>query len=216
MAKREPSKRALAFKAWMAAVGTNTKRVSARSGVPYTTLASFVQGDTQSLKGDNEDLIAQAFNATAAEMFAEGGAAGYVPIVGRVGADNEGRVLLSTGQVTGDMAPIPPGGSTDSVALEVTGHSMRGLADDGALLYFEDQRTPPSPDMIGYPCIVETEDGRVLIKKLLKGSRVGLYDLESLYGPTLEDVRLRWAAEITAIIPPRAARRAIRRRGEAA
>jgi hypothetical protein len=93
---------------------------------------------------------------------------------------------------------------------------MRGFAEDGSLLYFEAQKTPPTPDMLGYPCIVETEDGRVLLKRLLKGSRPGLYDLESQVGPTLSDMRLRWAAEITAIIPPKAARRIIRRRGEAA
>lgn len=200
----------------MAAVGTNTKQVSARANVPYTTLASFVQGDTQSLKGENEDLIAQAFGTTVADMFTEGSSSAFVPIIGRVGADNEGSVLLTTGQITGDIAPAPPGGTADSVALEVTGHSMRALADDGALLYFERQHTPPTPDMLGYPCIVETEDGRVLLKRLLKGSAPGLYDLESLNGPTLEDIRLRWAAEITAIIPAKAARRLIRRHGEAA
>lgn len=139
-----------------------------------------------------------------------------VRIIGRVGADNGGEVIYTTADETGDMAPVPPGGSGDSLALEVRGHSMRAFADDGALLYFEAQHTPPTPDMLGYPCIVETEDGRVLLKRLLKGSAPGLYDLESLNGPTLEDLRLRWAAEITAIIPAKAARRIIRRRGEAA
>jgi hypothetical protein len=33
-------------------------------------------------------------------------------------------------------------------------------------------------------------------------------------GPPIEDVRLRWAAEPTAIIPPKQARRIIRRAGE--
>lgn len=216
MAKREPSKRALAFRRWMKAVGTNTTQVAARSGVPYTTLASFVQGDTQSLRGENEELIAQEFGATATEIFADGGPSSYVRIIGRIGADNGGEVVYTTGQETGDLAPIPPGGSTDSVALEVVGHSMRAFADDGALLYFELQHTAPTPDMMGYPCIVETRDGRVLLKRLLNGSRPGVFNLESQNGPTLEDVQLRWAAEITAIIPAKAARRVIRRHGEAA
>jgi transcriptional regulator with XRE-family HTH domain len=139
-----------------------------------------------------------------------------VPIIGRVGADPEGRVIYATGQESGDMAPLPPGGSRDSVAVEVIGHSMRGWADDGSLIYFESQRTPPTPDMIGYPAVVETLDGQVLLKRLLKGSRSGLFDLESLNGPTMEDQRVIWAAEITAIIPPKQARRIIKRRGEAA
>ena len=62
--------------------------------------------------------------------------------------------------------------------------------------------------------IVQTEDGRVLFKRLLRGSGPELYDLESIVGPTLSDVRLRWAAHYTAIIPPFQAAQTIRRAGE--
>ena len=134
-----------------------------------------------------------------------------VPIIGMVGADPSGRVLMTEGQMGQDSVPLPPGGTADAVALEVAGHSMRGVADDGGLVYFEDQRTPPSPDMLGHVVICQTEDGQVLMKRLLKGSERGLYDLESLAGPTLEDRRLAWAAHITAIVPPHQARRIIRR-----
>ena len=139
--------------------------------------------------------------------------AGYVPILGRVGANPEGVVLFATGQDAGDLAPIPPGGTEKAAALRVVGHSMRGLADDGALIYFEDQRTPPSPDMLGHVVIVETDTDEVLVKRLLRGSKPGLYDLESVAGPTRHDARLRWAAHITAIIPPFQARRIIIREG---
>jgi len=137
-----------------------------------------------------------------------------VRIIGRVGADAEGAVIHVTGQEGFDTVPLPPGGASTAVALEVVGHSMRAVAEDGSLIYFEDQRNPPTPDMLGYYCIVETEDGRVLFKRLLRGSTPGLYMLESQVGPPIEDVRLRWAAEPTAIIPPRQARRIIRRAGE--
>lgn len=135
--------------------------------------------------------------------------AGYVPILGRVGANPEGVVLFATGQDAGDLAPIPPGGTDKAAALRVVGHSMRGLADDGALIYFEDQRTPPTPDMLGHVVVVEVETDEVLVKRLLRGSRSGLFDLESVAGPTRQDARLRWAAHITAIIPPFQARRII-------
>lgn len=137
-----------------------------------------------------------------------------VRIIGRVGADSGGEVIYTTAQETWDMAPLPPGGTSATVALVVSGHSMRAFADDGALVYFENQHTPPTPDMIGDVCIVETEDHRVLVKRLLKGSEAGLYDLESHNGPTLADVRLVWAAEPTAIIPAKQARRVIRRAEE--
>jgi hypothetical protein len=133
-----------------------------------------------------------------------------VPIIGRVGADPEGVVLFASGQAAGDLVPIPPGGTEKAVALLIVGHSMRGLADDGGLIYFEDQRTPPSLDMLGHVVAVETETHEVLVKRLLRGSKAGRYDLESIVGPTRHDCRLRWAAHITAIIPPYQARRIIR------
>ena len=39
---------------------------------------------------------------------------------------------------------------------------------------------------------------------------VSVYDLESVAGPVRQDARLRWAAHITAIIPPFQARRIVR------
>lgn len=134
----------------------------------------------------------------------------FVPVIGRVGADSSGAVLFATGQDTGDLVPLPPGGTHKAVALQVCGHSMCGLADDGGLIYFEDQRTHPSEDMLGEVVVVETEADEVLVKRLLRGSRRGFYDLESIAGPTRKDCKLRWAAHITAIIPPHQARRIIR------
>lgn len=136
-------------------------------------------------------------------------AAGLVQVVGRVGANPEGDVLYASGQGGRDLVPIPPGGTDKAAALLVAGHSMRGFADDGALIYFEDQRTSPSSDMLGQVVVVETDTDEVLVKRLLRGSRPGLFDLESIAGPTRRDARLRWAAHITAIIPPFQARRII-------
>jgi len=137
-------------------------------------------------------------------------ASGMVPVIGHVGANPEGVVLFAHGQDPAELAPIPPGGSDRARALRVVGHSMRGLADDGALIYFEDQRTAPTPDMLGQVVVVEVDSDEVLVKRLLRGSRPGLYDLESVAGPMRRDARLRWAAHITAIIPPIQARRIIR------
>jgi len=138
------------------------------------------------------------------------GATGMVPVIGYVGANPEGNVLFATGDDPTELVPIPPGGADQAKALKVVGHSMRGVADDGALIYFEDQRTPPTPDMLGHVVVVETDTDEVLVKRLLRGSRPGLYDLESVAGPMRQDARLRWAAHITAIIPPFQARRIIR------
>ncbi|MDP3749269.1 MAG: S24 family peptidase [Phenylobacterium sp.] len=137
-----------------------------------------------------------------------------VPVIGRVGADPDGSVLFATGQGVGDFVPLPPGGSASAVALRISGHSMRGVADDGGLIYFEDQRTPPTSDMLGHVVVVETDQDEVLVKRLLRGSKPGRFDLESIAGPLRRDCRIRWAAHITAIIPPFQARRILKGRGD--
>lgn len=146
----------------------------------------------------------------------DAGAVPMVRIIGSVGANPDGRVILSQADARYDMAPAPPGAGERVVALEVDGHSMRGVADDGALIYFEDQRTPPTEEMLGHIVILETDDGLVLVKRLLRGGTRGKFDLESIVGPTLENQTLRWAAFPSAIIPPYYARRLIKRSYEAA
>ncbi|MBX3484816.1 LexA family transcriptional regulator [Phenylobacterium sp.] len=146
----------------------------------------------------------------AGPMQAGGAGDGMVPVIGSVGANPDGTVLFALGQDPAELTPVPPGGTDRARALRVAGHSMRGLADDGALIYFEDQRTAPTPDMLGQVVVIETDTDEVLVKRLLRGSRGGLYDLESIAGPMRRDARLRWAAHITAIIPPFQARRIIR------
>lgn len=71
--KPEPSARAKAFSAWMEAQGLNVSRVAKRAQVPYTTVASFNVGDTQSLKGTTEAKIAKAFEATVEAIFGQVG-----------------------------------------------------------------------------------------------------------------------------------------------
>lgn len=139
-----------------------------------------------------------------------------VKVIGRVGANPDPNLIYTSANDADTWAPLPPGGTPKAAALLVEGHSMRWVAEDGSLIYFEQQRNPPSEDMLGDVVIVETEDEQVLVKRLLRGSRPRLFDLESQNGATLHDRRIRWAAEITAIIPPRQARRIIRHGGDAA
>lgn len=139
----------------------------------------------------------------------EGDQSNLIPIVGRVGADPEGRVLYGDGEATGDFAPTPPGGTQNAVAVEVAGHSMHGWADHGSLIYYEDRRDPPTEDMLGHVVVVGLDTQEVLVKRLLRGRRKGLYDLESIAGPIRSDAKVLWAAHITAIIPPATARRMI-------
>lgn len=199
--------------------GWSQARLADAVNQAQTTISSWERGRTEPGRDDVEK-VASALGISRAELEGVSEPSGQdkhlVRIIGRVGADASGQVLLSSGQESWDMVPPAFGVTSKAVALEVRGHSMHTFAEDGALIYFEEQKTAPDADMLGYPCVVETEDGRVLVKRLLRGSAPGLFDLESIVGPTIRDVRLNWAAEILAIVPPRQARRIIVRAEEQA
>lgn len=163
---------------------------------------------------DRARIYAKAFKVRAEWLYAGAGQmraddAALVPILGYVGANPDGSVLFASGQAAGDMVPPPPNGSMTAKALEVRGHSMPFLAEDGALIYFDNQRTSVPAEMLGQVVVCELDSGEVLVKRLLRGSRAGVFDLESINGPTRHDTILLWIAEVVAIIPPRAARELI-------
>ncbi len=135
------------------------------------------------------------------------------PIVGRVGANAECVISYGEGDPPNDFAPLPPGGNGNAVAVEVYGDSMGLYAPDGSLVYFEDKQDAPTEDMLGEMVVAGLADGRVLLKRMRRGSQPGLYDLESVSGSTISDADVVWAAHVTAIIPPRQARKIIKRGG---
>lgn len=195
------------LRAWREAKGLTLEHVADEIGMTHQNLGKIERGAVP-LGEAHLTQLARVLGVDIPNLFrdpAEIRRVDLVDVIGRVGANADGAVTFATGDRPGLKAPIPPGGTRHSVALLVEGHSMRGVADDGALIYFENQHTPPTPDMLSQVVVVETDSDEVLVKRLLRGSRAGLYDLESIAGPTRHDVRLRWAAHLTAILPPRQA-----------
>lgn len=201
------------------ALGARPIPTATKAGLGRDFISDILNGKKSSVRGSKLEQLAAALETTTDYLLgatddASGGRSLEVPVLGFAGADNEGRLVHGDGDAPNEFAPIPPGGTRFSAAVHLRGGSMRGFADDGALIYFEDQRTPPTPDMIGSVCIVELDDGRVLCKRLLRGSQPGLFDLESTVGDVIRDVRIRWSAWPIAIVPPRQARQIIRRGGD--
>lgn len=191
-------------------LGRSPFEAARRGGLQRHFVNDILAGKKRSVRGDNLARLAQGLDWTVEELL--GGASitnDLREIVGYVGADPEGVVLFGAGQGTGDFAPAPPYASSSARCLEVRGHSMPFFAEDGSLIWFDDQRAEPDPEMIGHVVVCELDTDEVLVKRLLRGSAPGLYDLESIAGPTRRDARLRWVARITAVIPPLQARRVI-------
>lgn len=127
-------------------------------------------------------------------------------IVGRAGAATDGRVVFAEGQGGFGVVEIPEGATDDSVAIEVEGYSQ-GFIADGCLIFYTEVHGAPTDDMLGQIVVVGTHEGFVLLKRLLRGSQSGLYDLESINGPTMRDQKVAWAAHVDSLVPPwRAAR----------
>jgi hypothetical protein len=54
--------------------------------------------------------------------------------------------------------------------------------------------------LLGFEAAVRTDDGRRYLKRILRGSERGSYDLESHNSPLIRDVRIVWAASIAAVV----------------
>jgi transcriptional regulator with XRE-family HTH domain len=123
-----------------------------------------------------------------------------VPIAGEIRRGSA--VHFYSDEKIKNTAELPPGGTASTLAIEVCEGSMRGIADDDWLFFFDHVRQPPTSELMGKLCIVELDAGQVLVKKLAPGRKKGRYDLESAVSePTLRDQRVKWAARVTWIKP---------------
>lgn len=154
-----------------------------------SAVTDLIQGKRR-LRADEIDVVAEYLGLT-----------GGVPVVGLAGAGPDGSIqFVDPGGSLGE-APPPPNATPETVAVEVRGHSMRGIAEDGWFVYYDDRRDPPTDDLVGRLCVVGLSDGRVLVKTLNRGRKKSHFDLESMAAPTIRDARISWAARVTAIVP---------------
>jgi len=111
-----------------------------------------------------------------------------VHLVGYVGGA-DGFIPFDDG-VT-QLLEAPPGTKEGTEAVEIWGDSMAPAFPAGAQLFYS-QIAHPIPFYVGRPVIVELADGRKLFKFLLKGSKPGLYSLQSADGTIIEtDIKLQ-------------------------
>lgn len=112
-------------------------------------------------------------------------------LVGEVGA---GAVVYPFDD--GDEMIPAPTGMDHPIAVRVTGTSMMPAFRPGDVLFCE-QKPVTGSHIVNEDCVVETEDGQRLVKKVLRGGEPGtfrLYSYETMdHG---EDVRLRTAAVV--------------------
>ena len=122
-----------------------------------------------------------------------------VKLVGYVGAGAEAH-FYSSADGGLEEVPAPDGSTPSTVAVEVRGESLGALFEHW-LVYYDEVRSPVTPDMHGKLCVVGLHDDRVLVKQVKPSKASGLFHLLSnTEGPIL-DVEIAWAAKVKSMVP---------------
>lgn len=125
-----------------------------------------------------------------------------VPLVGVIGAGGTIYPIDDHEQGAGlEEVEVPPGAGPSTVAAEVRGDSMPGIAEEGWFIYWDERQSAPDDRHIGKLCVVGLNDGRVLVKKIYRSKAPGLFTLFSTGADPIMDVVIEWAAKVSFIKP---------------
>ncbi len=94
-----------------------------------------------------------------------------------------------------------PASWRDAYALEISGTSGFPLYAEGDVVVIRGEQRLLEEEFLNRMAVVETDDGMGLLKRVRRGSGPGLYTLESLNAPPIEDVRLHSARPVRAHLP---------------
>jgi hypothetical protein len=92
----------------------------------------------------------------------------------------------------------PADASESTAALEIRGDSL-GPFFNRWYLFYDDQRRPVTPDLIGQLCVVGLADGRTLVKQVQRGRDLGVYNLHSATEKPISDVAIEWGATVHSV-----------------
>lgn len=138
--------------------------------------------------------------------------ANQAPLMGRVGAGAEIEVEYEQAPAEGyDLVELPFAFTDPVIAFEVAGDSMLPVYEPGEVIVCLRDQVRSTDSYLGKRVVVRTAGGRRFLKRLMRGSRKGLYNLDSWNAMTIEDVRLDWVGEIVAAVPNRKAIRRVER-----
>lgn len=190
------------LKAARKAKGWSLETLAAEAETSKGYLSELERGTRPTPPGAFLDKLAAALETTAAALFGEAPDQGdrirrTVPLVGYVGAG--GQAHYGSGDVLGEV-DAPENATDTTVAAEMRGESMGPLLD-GWLVFWDEVRSPVTPDMHGQLCVVGLPGDKVFVKQIRPSSTDGLYHLISnAEGPML-DMEILWAAKVTEMRP---------------
>lgn len=134
----------------------------------------------------------------------------FVPVMGRGRAKVDDDGLFADTDEPIDWIAVTFGDDVSKFALEVEGDSMKGVAGDGWLVFFDEPHCPPTQDQHNEMCVVRLASGQTLVKFLRPSRYPGLFDLESSNAPALLAQEVVWAAIVETIATSRQAAKLLR------
>ena len=186
------------------AVGLTANAASKEAGRPdaIRNLRRAVEaGKRKGISTDTLSALAPVLKTNPAWLLNETGdeTANGVPLVGYVGAGADA-ILFADGHMPSEFVDAPDGATANTVAVEVQGTSLGELFDRW-LVYYDAIRAPVTSDLLNRLCVVGLADGRVLVKKLVKGQLADRYTLKSNTEPPIYDAVVVWAARVKQMTP---------------
>jgi len=177
-------------------------RLAELVGVDQSSIALWETGKTKPRQEKLVELAGVLYLTPEFLMFGDTGGDGakekIVPVVGFVGPGNEVHGV-SDGVIQDTVAP--PAADKDTPAptkcVIVRGTSMWPVYRDGDQIFYNDNESLDAGDAIGRECVVKMKDGPIVVKRIMSGSKKGVYTLASYNAPELMNVRVDWCAPVT-------------------
>lgn len=182
------------------AKGWSQAKLGEAVGAVQTTVSSWERERTEPTREDVQ-RIADALGIAASELEGTRTHARQqtVPLVGYVGAGAEAHFYAMGDEGLGEV-DAPPGSNEKTRAAEIRGESLGPLFENW-LVFYDDVRTPVTPDLVGRLCIVGLPNDKVLVKKLQRSRTAGLYHLLSNNEAPMLDQEVMWAARVKTMTP---------------
>jgi phage repressor protein C with HTH and peptisase S24 domain len=181
---------------------TSARSAALRFGWIPSTYASHENGQTP-VPVKDAPRYGRAFKVSAAWLLTGEGslkARNIVKVIGLIGAGAE---------ITPEAEQVPPEGLAevevpfpvpeDAIAFEVQGESMYPRYDHGDIVLCRNRERDPA-DLIGFEAAVRTTAGHRYLKRLRRGARKGIFDLESFNAELIRGVRIAWASEVHSVV----------------
>lgn len=160
-----------------------------------------LESGKRNLGFEHLEKFATALEVTERELIPdETDRSAVVRVVGKIGAGQE--ILPEAEQVPPEglkeiEVPFPVPDTT--LAFEVDGDSMWPRYDPGDVILCWREGTNFN-EVIGWEAAVRTSNGRRYLKRIVRGSKAKLFNLESFNAPVIRDVKLEWISKVQLVV----------------